>query len=770
MKMTNRTPDPALTRRAPAARTLQSHLLPLGALSLALLAWSPPRTDAAPAPAHAAQATASGPASAQAAEAAARLAYPAAKTVDVVDDYHGTKVKDPYRWLESLDTAETRQWVEAQNKVTFGFLEKIPSRNALKERLTELWNFEKYSPPQREGERFFFSKNDGLQNQSVVYTATSIGTSGDAAPSVILDPNALSKDGTVALAGISVSQDGNLFAYGLASAGSDWNEWHVRDVRTGKDLTDVLKWIKFSGVAWTHDAKGVYYSRFDEPKAASGSNKQFEDVNYFNKLFFHKIGTPQSQDTLVYERKDHKEWQFSPTVTDDGRYLIITVAKGTDDKYRILYQDLQTPNSQGGQPGKIIELIDNFDAEYTFVDNDGPVLYFKTDLGAPRGKIISIDLRNPKARKDIVPESKDTLRGATVLNDQIVAVYLKDAYTQVKVFDLAGKPVRDVALPGIGTAVGFGGKRKYKETFYAFTSFNSPASIYRLDLTTFQSTLWKRPSLKFNPDDYETKQVFYPSKDGTKIPMFLTAKKGLKQDGQNPTYLYGYGGFNVPITPSFSVSDLVWMEKGGLLAYANLRGGGEYGEDWHKAGTKQKKQNVFDDFIAAAEWLIKNKYTRSEKLAIAGGSNGGLLVGACMTQRPELFGAALPAVGVMDMLRFHKFTIGWNWIDDYGSSDNAEEFKSLVAYSPYHHIKPGTRYPATLITTGDHDDRVVPGHSFKFAAALQAAHKGDAPVLIRIETRAGHGAGKPTSKRIEEAADRLAFLVQVLKVDAGAKK
>lgn len=751
------------------SRFRKSHLL-TGALgALVLAAWTLPPAL----PAHAVEpAAAKGAAPKGAAvkgAAAAKLAYPTSKTVDVVDDYHGTKIKDPYRWLESLDTPETKEWVEAQNKVTFGFLEKIPNRQALKDRLTELWNFEKYSPPQRDGDRYFYSKNDGLQNQSVVYTTTSL----DVPASVLINPNTLSQDGTVALSGLSVSDDGNLLAYGLATAGSDWNEWHVRDVKTGKDLPDVLKWIKFSGVAWTKDGKGLYYSRFDEPKATTGQ-KQFEDVNYFNKLFFHRLGTPQSQDVLVYERKDHKEWQFVPTVTEDGRYLIITVAKGTDDKYRILYQDLLAPPAPGaaqGAPGsKIVELVDNFDAEYSFVENDGPIFYFKTDLNAPRGKIIAIDIRKPTERKDIIAESKDTLRGATVLNEQIVAVYLKDAYSQVKVYDKTGKPVRDVQLPGIGTAVGFGGKRHHKETFYAFTSYNTPASIYRLDLTTFESKLWRRPTLKFNPDDYETKQVFYPSKDGTKIPMFITAKKGMKQNGQNPTYLYGYGGFSVPITPSFSVTDLVWMEMGGVLAYANLRGGGEYGEEWHKAGTKKQKQNVFNDFIAAAEWLIKNKYTSTPKLAIAGGSNGGLLVGACMTQRPNLFGAALPAVGVMDMLRFHKFTIGWNWIDDYGSSDNPEEFKALLAYSPYHRLKPGTKYPATLITTGDHDDRVVPGHSFKFAAALQAAHKGDAPVLIRIETRAGHGAGKPTSKRIDEAADRLAFLTQVLKVTAPVAK
>lgn len=678
--------------------------------------------------------------------------YPSTKTVDQVDEYHGEKVKDPYRWLESLDSEETRQWVEAQNKVTFGYLEKIPGRDKIKARLTELWNYEKYSPPQREGSRYFYSYNSGLQNQSVLYTLTSL----DAPPQLLLDPNTLAKDGTVALSGVGVSHDGNLLAYGLSAAGSDWQEWRVREVATGKDLPDIVKWIKFSGVAWTKDNKGFYYGRFDEPKAGA---KSLEDLNFFHKLYYHKLGTQQSQDTLVYEDKVHKEWQFVPAVTDDGKYLIITVAKGTDDKYRILYQDLSKPGS------KIVELVDNFDSEYTFVDNDGPVLYFKTDLKAPKNRLIAIDIRKPAERRELIAESSDTLQHVSLVNNLFVATYLHNATTQVKVFDKTGKLVKDVTLPGLGTSMGFGGRRNHKETYYAFTSYNMPPTIYRLDLTTFDSKVWKQPQLKFNPQDFETKQVFYPSKDGTKISMFLTHRKGLTQSGQNPTYLYGYGGFNIPIVPGFSVADLVWMEHGGVIAYANLRGGGEYGEEWHRAGTKLRKQNVFNDFISAAEWLIQNKYTSTPKLSIAGGSNGGLLVGACITQRPDLFGAAIPAVGVMDMLRFHKFTIGWEWIDDYGSSDNAEEFRALRAYSPYHNIKPGTKYPATMVTTADHDDRVVPGHSFKFAAALQAAQAGPAPTLIRIDVRAGHGAGKPTSKRIDEATDRLSFLGSVLGID-----
>jgi prolyl oligopeptidase len=716
-----------------------------GFLSVGLLVWAlPPQAGAG----------AAGKAKMKAAPVGelAKLTYPATKTVDHIDEYHGEKVKDPYRWLESLDSAETRQWVEEQNKVTFGYLEKIPGRDKLKQRLTELWNFEKYSPPVKEGSRYFYSYNSGLQNQSALYTMSSL----DGTPQLLLDPNTLAKDGTVALAGVNISHDGNLMAYGLSAAGSDWQEWRVRDVQTGKDQPDLLKWIKFSGVAWTRDAKGFYYGRFDEPKTAG---KSLEDVNFFHKLYYHRLGTAQAQDTLVHEDKVHKEWQFVPHVSEDGKYLIVTVAKGTDDKYRILYQELDKPQS------KLIELINNFEAEYSLIGNDGPVFFFKTDLRTPKAKIIAIDTRKPAERRELVPESADTLQHVSLVNSQFVATYLHDATTQVKVFELTGKLVKEVALPGLGTSMGFAGRRSHKETFFAFTSYNTPATIYRLDLTSFESKLWKQPQLKFQPQDYETKQVFFPSKDGTRIPMFLTSRKGLVPNGKNPTYLYGYGGFNVPIVPGFSVADLVWMEHGGLIAYANLRGGGEYGEEWHRAGTKLRKQNVFDDFIGAAEWLIKNKYTSTPKLSIAGGSNGGLLVGAAITQRPDLFGAAIPAVGVMDMLRFHKFTVGWEWIDDYGSSDNAEEFKALKAYSPYHNLKPGTQYPATMVTTADHDDRVVPGHSFKFAAALQAAQKGPAPVLIRIDVRAGHGAGKPTGKRIEEATDRLAFLGKVLGVD-----
>ncbi len=679
------------------------------------------------------------------------ITYPEASKTDVSDDYHGTRVADPYRWLEDPDSAETRAWVNAENKVTFAFLEAIPARDRLRKRLTKLWDYEKYGVPSKEGDRYFFTRNSGLQNQSVLHVMSGDDTD------VLLDPNTLSTDGTVALSGLEPSQDGGLLAYGLASAGSDWQEWKVRDVATKNDLSDHLKWIKFSTASWTKDARGFYYGRFPEP----GPGEDLKGTNYHQKLYYHKLGTPQGDDLLVYERPDQKEWQFHGDVTDDGRYLIITVSKGTDHKYRILYQDLEARDA------KPVELIDNFDHEYTFIDNDGPVFWFKTDNAAPRGRLIAIDTRKPDPAdwKEVIPQVAETLNHVGLVGGKFLASYLTDARTQVKVFDLDGTFVREVEFPGIGTASGFDGKRKDAETFYSFTSFTTPTTIYRYEVGTGKSQVIRQPKVDFDPADYETKQVFYESKDGTRVPMFISHKKGLTLDGKNPTYLYGYGGFNIPLTPTFSPANLVWMELGGVFAVPNLRGGGEYGEAWHQGGTKLKKQNVFDDFIAAATWLIDHKYTTTPKLAIGGGSNGGLLVGACLTQRPDLFGAALPAVGVLDMLRFHKFTIGWAWIDDYGSADNSEQFRALYAYSPLHNLKPGTSYPATLITTADHDDRVVPAHSFKFAAALQAAQGGKAPVLIRIETKAGHGAGKPTAKVIEEAADRWAFLVKVLSVD-----
>jgi prolyl oligopeptidase len=682
-----------------------------------------------------------------------KVTYPQTKKVEQVDDYHGTKVADPYRWLEDdvRKSKEVADWVAEQNKVTEAYLASIPQREAIKKRITDLWNYEKLSPPNKAGGKYFFSKNDGLQNQSVLYEQESL----DGEARKLLDPNTLSKDGTVALAGFVVSEDGKYAAYGVAEAGSDWNTWKVLDVATGKNLSDELKWIKFSSASWTHDGKGFFYSRFPEPDQAAA----FQSLNVNMKLYYHRLGTPQSDDVLVYERPDNPKWNISGGVSDDGRYLIISIGDGTTSRRtRIAYKDLAEPL------GMVVELVPNHDNKMNFVGNDGPVFFFQTEADAPKGRVIAIDTRKPEKAnwKTIIPESKDTLQSTGIVGNQFICEYLQDAKTAVKVHALDGSFIREVQLPGIGTATGFGGKRTDTETFFSFSSFATPPSNYRVDLNTGKVTLLRQSAVKFDPSQYEVNQVKYKSKDGTDVPMFICHKKGLKKDGSNPTLLYGYGGFNISLTPGFSISRVQWMEMGGILAVANLRGGGEYGEDWHRAGTKLKKQNVFDDFIAAAEYLIAEKYTSAKKIAIQGGSNGGLLVGACMTQRPDLFGACLPAVGVMDMLRFQKFTAGRYWVDDYGSSDNKEEFEAQLKYSPYHTLKPGTKYPATLVTTADTDDRVVPGHSFKFTAMLQYAHAGDTPVLARIETKAGHGAGKPTSKMIEEVADQWAFLVKNL--------
>jgi prolyl oligopeptidase len=681
---------------------------------------------------------------------AMKFDYPAAPTANQVDDYHGTKVADPYRPLEDPDSAPTRAWVEAENKLTFGYLEQIPAREKIRARMKELLNYERFSVPERKGNRYFYSRNSGLQNQSVLYWLPAL----DAEPRVLLDPNTLSADGTVAVSGSAVSDDGALMAYSLSSSGSDWQEWHVREVATGKDLPDLIRWSKFSGASFSKDGKGFFYSRYDEPKEQS----MLRDANYYQKLYYHKLGTPQSEDVLIYKRDDHKEWGFSGEVTDDGKYLIITISEGTDPKNRVYYKDLTKPGSP------VVPLLDEKDAVYIFIDNRGPVIWFITNLNAPLSRVIAIDTRHPGRErwKTVIPESTETLLSTNVVDNKFVAGYLKDAHSEVRVFDLNGKFLRTIETPGLGTVGGLSGKRTDNETFYSYTSYSTPATIYRYDMESGTSTVFRKPAVHFNPDDYETKQVFYASKDGTRVPMFITARKGVKLDGNNPTLLYGYGGFDISLTPEFSVGNLVWMEMGGIYVQANLRGGGEYGESWHLAGTKLQKQNVFDDFIAAAEWLIANHYTQPKKLAISGRSNGGLLVGACLAQRPDLFGAALPGVGVMDMLRFHKFTIGWAWTSDYGSSDDAEQFKAIYKYSPLHNLKPGTNYPATLIVTADHDDRVVPAHSFKFAAALQAAQAGVAPVLIRIEIKAGHGAGKPISKAIEETTDEWSFLVKNL--------
>ncbi len=688
--------------------------------------------------------------------------YPAARKEAQVDDYHGTKVADPYRWLEDPDSAESRAWIEAENKVTFAFLHGIPAREKIQKRLTELWNYERFGIPFREGGRYFITRNDGLQNQGVLYTMDSL----NGEMRLLLDPNKLSADGTVALKGSDISEDGKLMAYGLSTAGSDWEEWRVRDVATGKDLADELKWVKFSGASFTRDGKGFFYSRYDEPTNAAAN---LRSVNYFQKLYYHAVGTPQKSDLLFYDRPDQKEWGIQGEVSEDNAYLIISISQGTDVKNRLFYKSLLHNGREGMWAAKsnpVVELIPDLEANYNFIANDGPIFYFLTDFKAPKSKVIAIDTNNPKKEnwRTLIPEGEDTLHGVSLIRGHFFANYMKDARSLIRVFKKNGTFEKEVKLPGIGSVSGFAGKRDAKETFYAFTSFTRPTTIYRYDIESGESSVFKQPNVKFNSDDYETKQVFYNSKDGTRVPMFISHKKGLKLDGKNPTLLYGYGGFAISLAPSFSVTTLNWMEMGGVFAQPNLRGGSEYGEDWHQAGMKGKKQNVFDDFIAAAEWLIANKYTSTPKLAISGGSNGGLLVGACMTQRPDLFGAALPAVGVMDMLRFHKFTIGWAWVSDYGSADNEEDFKWLYKYSPLHNLKPAN-YPATLVTTADHDDRVVPAHSFKFAATLQEMQTGPAPVLIRIETKAGHGAGKPTAKQIEEAADRYAFLVKTLEMN-----
>ena len=677
------------------------------------------------------------------------ITYPKTRKTEQVDNYHGTTVADPYRWLEDDNSAETKAWVKAQNEVTFGYLETIPQRAALKKRLTELWNYERYSAPFKRGNRYFYYRNDGLQNQSVLYVTESL----DATGRVVLDPNKLSTDGTVALSGIDISDDGKLMAYGVSEAGSDWQTWHFMNIDTGVKLPDVLGDIKFSSATWVPDGSGVYYSRFP----AADEKSKLSGANYFQKLYFHKLGTPQSADPLVYERPEDGEKSVGGGVTDDGRYLVISVGRGTGPENMVYFKDLAAPE-KGIRP-----IVDVLESEYSFLGNADSVFYFKTDSKAPRGRIVSVDVAAAKlVWKEVIPQAAETIDSIGFVNDQFACEYLKDAYTEVRIYSRDGKFVRNIALPGIGSANGFGGKRTDTETFYTFSSFNVAPTVYRYDMKTGQSSVFKKPSVKFDSSAYEVKQVFYSSKDGTRVPMFIVHKKGIKLDGTNPTLLYSYGGFSISLTPNFSVARLAWLEMGGVYAMPNIRGGAEYGEDWHVAGTKLKKQNVFDDFIAAAEYLIANKYTQPAKLAISGGSNGGLLIGATLNQRPELFGAALPAVGVMDMLRFHKFTIGRAWTSDYGSSENADEFKALYAYSPLHNVRKGGKYPATLVTTADHDDRVVPAHSFKYAATMQENQAGSAPVLIRIETRAGHGAGKPTSKQIEEWADIYGFLIKNL--------
>ncbi len=686
----------------------------------------------------------------------AQISYPATRTVEQVDDYFGTPVKDPYRWMEDLDSDELKGWVEAQNAVTMPYLKAIPGRDAIEARLTELWNYERYGTPSKEGGRYFYSFNPGLKNQSIIYVADSLG----AEPRVLFDPNTFSEDGTVSLAGMDVSPNGKIAAYAKSDGGTDWRDWWFRDIDSGKDLEDHLTFTKFTGLSWARDNSGVYYSRY--PVGAGGKGDDTKQV----QVYFHKLGTPQSEDRLVYSCEGmpkHRNLDPNPYAgaTEDGRYVVVSTSAGYHENL-VGFIDLQNEDA-GYQP-----LISEWKALYSYIGNDGPNFFFETTDDALNSRVIAINVNHPERAnwKEIVPESEQALTSAGYVGGHIIAQYLKDARSLVKVFDRAGKPVREVELPGIGSAGGFGGHADDTETFYSFTGFTTPGESYRYDIATGESTLFKRPQVAgHNPDLYETRQVFYTSKDGTKVPMFITHKKGLELDGSNPTLLYGYGGFNSPVTPAYSSSRMAWIEMGGVYAVANIRGGGEYGKKWHLAGTKDQKQNVFDDFIAAAEYLIDQKYTTSKKLAIQGGSNGGLLVGACITQRPDLFGAALPAVGVLDMLRYHLPSANArNWSTDYGLSENEADFKAQYAYSPVHNVKPGTCYPPTLITTADHDDRVVPWHSFKFAAAMQAAQADDCenPVLIRVETRAGHGAGKPTWMVIEEVADQWAFLTKHL--------
>ncbi len=676
--------------------------------------------------------------------------YPKPRRADQVDDFHGTKVADPYRWMEDTESTETRSWIVAQNRLTDSYLATIPQREKIKNRLTELWNYERFSAPSKIADGFYlYSKNDGLQNQSVLYRSNSINDPGK----VFFDPNKLSADGTASLSGSSFTDDGKLWAYGVSISGSDRTSWRIMNTETGEYLPDTLAPNRNGGVSWLKDNSGFFYSSY----APVEKGQELKNTTYFQKLYFHKLGTPQSEDYVVYERPDNKEYFVGGGVTEDGNWLIITVGKGTERMNMVYFKNLTM------EKAPILPLITDLKNSYSFVGNDEANFYFRTDRDASRGKVVKVNvLAREHLWKDVVPETQDTLNGVSFINNQFVLNYMNDAATKIKIFETDGKWVRDVELPGIGSAGGFGGRRSDHETFYSYSSFNAPPTIYSYNMKTGKSVMFKKAGAKVDPDQFEVKRVFFTSKDGTKVPMFITHKKGLKLDGSNPTILYGYGGFNISSTPGFSIARIAWLEMGGVYAVACIRGGAEYGKEWWKGGSRLNKQNTFDDFAYAGKWLIENKYSSTPKLAIQGGSNGGLLVGAVLNQNPGLFGAALPAVGVMDMLRFTKFTIGWAWTSDYGSPEDAADFRVMYAYSPYHNAKPGTKYPATLVTTADHDDRVFPAHSFKYTAAMQAAQAGDAPVLIRIETKAGHGAGKPTAKQIEETADIYGFLVKNL--------
>ena len=682
-----------------------------------------------------------------------KITYPETRRVEQVDEFHGVKVEDPYRWLEAdvRESSEVAEWVEAQNMVARAYLDAIPQRPAIARRLTELYDYERYSAPTQQGGKYFYLKNDGLQNQSVLYVAESY----DAEGRVLIDPNEWSEDGTVAMRSYAVSDDGRYLAYARADAGSDWQQIYVLDIEKSELLEDQLKWVRFGGIDWTKDGRGFYYNRYPEPPPG----EQYQSAALNQMVYYHKLGTKQEDDTLIYRRPDHPDWGFSVGPTDDGKYLVLSIDRSTDPQNQVYVRE-----ASAAADAPWTELIGDFENQFSFVGNEGKSFFFVTDLDAPTKRIVAMDIDRPGREHltEVVPAQKGTLDGASILSERILAQYLVDVLTEIKVFDLKGASLGEVARPGFGSIHGFSGDQEDTETFYVYTSYNTPARIYRYDVTASETQLIREPNLKFDPEKFEVEQVFYNSKDGTRIPMTLAYEKGGASSNRvRPTLLYGYGGYSISLTPGFNPDYIAWMEMGGMVAVANLRGGGEYGEEWHQAGKTLKKQNVFDDFISAAEWLIAEGYTTREKLSIMGGSNGGLLVGACEVRRPELFGACIPMVGVLDMLRFHQFTAGQFWRDEYGNVEDEAEFKALYAYSPYHNIKPA-EYPATLIMTADTDDRVVPMHSFKFGAALQRAQQGDSPILLRIETRAGHGGGTPVKKLIDIAADRLAFLAKTL--------
>jgi prolyl oligopeptidase len=716
----------------------------------------------------------------------AELSYPEARRTDHVDHYHDIEVPDPYRWLEQdpRSSREVADWITAENRVTRDYLDKIPRRKSIEGRLTQLWNYPRYSVPQQVAGRYFFQKNDGLQNQAVLYWDDRCDGTGQA----LIDPNKWAQDGTVALGQFQVSDDGQLLAFSRREAGSDWSTIQVMEVRPGDATSaeggrlrdDLLRWVRFGAIVWNAESTGFYYARYPEPE----EGKEFQALAHHQMICFHQLGTPQADDQLIYRRDDHPDWSFDLVRTEDDRYLILTIYRGTDPQNQVLVRPVDANHDAW------VPLVEDFANEFALIGNDGGRLFFMTDLEAPTKRVVAIDLKpdgspaglavehGPTEHQQSRPDGSDrfhsnkwqpilgaeqaTLQSVCLLDGKLVATYLKDVATRLRIFSIAGESLHEIELPGLGSAYGVGGRQESTETFFTFSSYATPATIFRVNVRSGKSVPIRKPQVAFDPAKYEVEQHFYLSKDKTRVPILLAHRRGMARDGRQPTLLYGYGGFNISIRPYFSVEYAIWMEMGGLLAVPNLRGGGEYGEAWHAAGKKLNKQNVFDDFIAAAEWLIAQRYTAPAKLAIRGGSNGGLLVGACMIQRPELFGACLPAVGVMDMLRFHRFTAGHFWRDEYGSAEDPNEFRALLAYSPYHNLRPDVHYPATLITTADTDDRVVPMHSFKFAAALQHAQAGEAPVLLRVETRAGHGAGTPTSKRIEQAADRWAFLAKAL--------